>query len=181
MLKTLWDIFIAFTRASNLGFGGGPAVVPLIQAEAVDRYKWMDDEEFANVLAVANALPGPIATKMAGYIGYRVAGWPGVIAAEIGTIMPTALVVILLGSVIVNYSDSPVLEAMLTAVRPVVVVLIAQTAFDMGKKAFPSKGTWVIALVTILVLYFLPIHPAFLIVGSMAFGYFAYGRPAEKK
>lgn len=181
MSKTLWDIFIAFTRASNLGFGGGPAVVPLIQAEAVDRYHWMDNEEFANALAVGNVLPGPIATKMAGYIGYRVAGWLGAITALIGTILPTVLVVIFLGSIIINYSDSPAVEAMLKAVRPVVVILIAQTAYDMGKKSFPTKSTWVIGLITVVLIYLLPVHPAFIIVASMTFGYFAYGKPAQKK
>ncbi|EHQ87979.1 chromate transporter [Desulfosporosinus youngiae] len=176
MFRNLWDLFIAFTRASNLGFGGGPSLIPLVKAEAVDRYHWMDNEEFADALAIGNALPGPIATKMAAYIGYKVAGWLGALAATLGTVAPTVIVVVLLGSLIVKYSDSPELKAMLQAVRPVVVVLVAETAYDMGKKAFPSGSTWGIAVVTVALLYLANIHPAFIIVVSMLFGWVVYGR-----
>jgi len=172
----LWDLFIAFTRASNLGFGGGPSLIPLIKAEAVDRYQWMDNEEFADSLAIGNALPGPIATKMASYIGYKVAGWLGALAATIGTVAPTVIIVVLLGSLITKYSNSPELKAMLQAVRPVVVVLVAETAYDMGKKSFPTSSTWGIAVVTVFLLYFSNIHPAFIIVASMLFGWAMYGR-----
>lgn len=176
MLKKLWDLFIAFTRASNLGFGGGPAVVPLIKAEAVGRYQWMDNEEFTDALAIGNALPGPIATKMAAYIGYKVAGWLGVLAALIGTVAPTVIIVVLLGTLIMKYSNSPELKAMLEAVRPVVVVLVGQTAYDMGKKSFPTVSSWGIAAVTVALLYLANIHPAFIIVAAMLFGWAVYGR-----
>lgn len=176
MLRELWNLFIAFTRASNLGFGGGPSLIPLVKAEAVDRYQWMDNEEFADSLAISNALPGPIATKMAAYIGYKVSGWLGALVAIIGTVAPTVIIVVLLGSMIVKYSNSPELKAMLEAVRPVVVVLVAETAYEMGKKAFPTSSTWGIAVVTVALLYFANIHPAFIIVASMLFGWAVYGR-----
>lgn len=179
MLKRLWDLFIAFTRASNLGFGGGPSIVPLIKVETVDRYQWLDNEEFADALAIGNALPGPIATIMAAYIGYKVAGWPGVLAALLGTVAPTVIIVVLLGSLIVKYSNSPELKAMLKAVRPVVVVLVAQTAYDMGKKSFPVYSSWGIAAGTVALLYLVNIHPAFIIVAAMLFGWVAYGRAKE--
>ncbi|MGI6450608.1 MAG: chromate transporter [Desulfitobacteriia bacterium] len=180
MAKKLWDLFIAFTRASNLGFGGGPAVVPLIQAEAVNKYKWMNNEEYSDALAIGNALPGPIATKMAAYVGYRVAGWPGAFSALLGTVAPMLLVVVFLGNLIMTYSDSPALQAMLQAVRPVVVVLIAHTAYEMGKKSFPAVGTWLIAVVTVAILVLTSLHPAFIIVASMLLGYAAWGRKTAK-
>lgn len=176
MLKKLWDLFIAFTRASNLGFGGGPAVVPLIKAEAVDRYHWMENDEYADALAIGNALPGPIATKMAGYIGYKVAGWLGVLSAILGTIAPTILVVVLLGNLIITYAHSPALQAMLMAVRPVVVVLIAYTAYEMGLKSFPDKAAWVFAAAAVAIIAFSTIHPAFMIIASMLTGYLLWGR-----
>lgn len=174
-----WDVFIAFTRAINLGFGGGPASIPLIQNEAVKRYKWMTDEEFADALAIGNALPAPIATKMAAYIGYKVAGWPGVFLALLGAIAPTFLLVIFLSHLILVYAHSPYLNAMLKGVRPVVVVLIAQTALLMGKKSFPNPVTWGIAAATALLLYF-DVHPAIIIVAAMAFGYVVFGRVKTK-
>ena len=176
MLGKLWKLFIAFTRSSNLGFGGGPALIPLVKAETVDRYQWLDNEEFTDSLAICNALPGPIATKMAAYIGYKVAGWLGVLVALIGTVAPTVLVVVLLGSLIMKYSHSPELKAMLEAVRPVVVVLVAQTAYDMGRKSFPTVSSWGIAVVTVALLYLTNVHPAIIIVVAMLFGGVVYGR-----
>lgn len=166
----LLDLLMAFTRASNLGFGGGPAVVPLIKIEVVERYHWLTNAQFTDALAVGNALPGPIATKLAGYVGYQVSGWLGVLAAVIGTILPTVLAVILLTGFLMKYSNSPILKGMLKGVRPVVVVLIAQTAFDMGIGSFPNLTTWGIAVVTVVSLYWFKLHPALIIVLSMAFG-----------
>lgn len=170
MLGELWDIFIAFTRASNLGFGGGPAVIPLIQIEAVDHYQWMTNSQFADALAVVNALPGPIATKLSGYIGYQVAGWLGVLVGILGTIGPTVLAVILLTGVLMKYADSPRLKGMLKAVRPVVVVLVAQTAVDMSSTSLTSIATGLIALATIVLLMKVKLHPALVIVLSMGVG-----------
>jgi len=169
-LLKLWDLFIAFTRASNLGFGGGPAVIPLIKLEVVERYHWLSNAQFTDALAVSNAMPGPIATKLAGYVGYQVSGWLGVLAALSGTILPTVLAVILLTGFLIKYSNSPALKGMLKGVRPVVVVLIAQTAFDMGIGSFSNLTTWGIALVSMVSLYWLKLHPALIIVSSMAFG-----------
>jgi len=142
----------------------------------VDRYQWIDNEEFTDALAIGNALPGPIATKMAAYIGYKVAGWRGVLAALLGAVAPTVIIVVLLGSLIVKYSSSPELKAMLKAVRPVVVVLVAQAAYDMGKKSFPTYSSWGIATVTVALIYLANIHPAFIIVAAMLFGWAVYGR-----
>ena len=103
MLAQLWDLLVAFARASNLGFGGGPAVVPLIKIEVVERYQWLTNAEFTDALAVGNALPGPIATKLAGYIGYQQAGWLGALVANIGVILPTVLAVILLAGFLMKY------------------------------------------------------------------------------
>jgi len=173
-MQELWNLFIAFTRASNLGFGGGPAVIPLIKEEAVDRYHWMTSQEFTDALAAGNALPGPIATKMAAYIGYKVASWPGALAGLIGTVLPTALAVIFLATVLAKYNQSPQLKGMLKAVRPVVVVLVAYTAWEMGRNSFPSAATWVIAAITVIAMFAFKVHPAVLIVLAMVFGYFYF-------
>lgn len=173
-MHQLWDLFIGFTRASNLGFGGGPAVIPLIQAETVDRYHWMSIQEFTDALAVSNALPGPIATKMAGYIGYKVAGWSGVFVSLLGAILPTLLAVVLLSGLLMKYSNSSHLHGMLKAVRPVVVVLVAETVLLMGQNSFPNISTWVIAALSIVALYLFNLHPAIMIIVAMVFGYFVF-------
>lgn len=174
-MKIIWDLFIAFFRASNFSFGGGPASIPLVQAEVVGKYKWLTNEEFTDIIAISNSLPAPIATKLAGMIGYRVKGWLGALVAIIGVFLPTTLIVVFLGGVIMNYADSPALQAVLKGVRPVVAVLLAQTAIEMGKKALNDKATWILGFAALLIMLFLPfIHPAFLVVASMFLGYILF-------
>ena len=80
-----WNLFVGFFRIGILGFGGGPTMIPLVHAECVKKYGWITDDEFSDVLAMGNALPGPIATKMASYIGYKVKGLIGASIAIMAT------------------------------------------------------------------------------------------------
>jgi chromate transporter len=90
------DLSIAMFRTGMLGYGGGPATVPLIRHEAVTRYQWMNNDEFGEVLAIANALPGPIATKLAAYLGYNKKGVLGAIVSVLAHIMPTSIAMVAL-------------------------------------------------------------------------------------
>ena len=169
MLQNLIELFIGFFRASNFGFGGGPATVPLMQVE-VARFHWLTNAQFADAVAAANALPGPVGTKIPGFVGYQIAGWPGAVVAILASIGPTVLAVIILGGFLMRFANSSGLKAALKGVRPVIVVLIAQTSLQMGLTSFPNLITWGIALVSIAVLYYTKVHPALLIVLSMLFG-----------
>lgn len=162
------NIFLAFFRVGILGYGGGPSSIPLVHKEVVDKYKWMDTDEFGDVLALGNALPGPIATKMAGYIGYRVGGFLGMLNALIATMLPTIILMILLLTVLNSYKDQPWVKGMATAVVPVVMVMLATLTWDFIKKSGTSQLGWIWASVMIVVgvvlLYFLNIHPAIIIL-----------------
>lgn len=161
------DIFIGFFRAGMLGYGGGPSSIPLVHREVVSRYKWMNDEEFSNVLALGNTLPGPIATKMAGYIGYRVAGTLGLLNAIMATVLPTVILMIALIGVLSSYRDSPIVQGMTRAVAPVVGVMLLMLAYTFFKQSQIGIGwtaTLVLSGVSLIVYYFLGIHPAILIV-----------------
>jgi len=167
-----WHLFVAFGRANIFGFGGGPAVIPLIQQEVVSNYKWLSTEEFTDALAMGNALPGPIATKMSAYVGYKIAGIGGALAALAGTVVPTAVAMLGLAGLYFKFKDTPQMAGMLKAVRPVVVVLLFQTTWDMGVKSFPIPVTWVIALVAMVLIFQFKLHPIILITASMLFGLF---------
>ncbi|QGQ44548.1 chromate transporter [Metabacillus sediminilitoris] len=160
------QLFLAFFRVGILGYGGGPSSIPLVHKEVVDKYKWMTDDEFADVLALGNTLPGPIATKMAGYIGYRVAGIVGMINATLSTILPTILLMIVLLTTISSIKDYPWVQGMTAAVVPVVGVMLATLTWDFLKNSKKSLG-WmksiILVFVSILLLEFLGLHPAILI------------------
>lgn len=170
--KLQQDLFVAFCRVGLLGFGGGPAAIPLFHQEVVRNYKWMDEDEFGDTLALANTMPGPIATKLAGYIGYKVAGKTGCLNAIIATVIPTSLMMILLIGILQKYKNIPWVSNMSAAVVPVVAVMLGILAWDFIKKSGLTLG-WKTA-VTMLVgsailMEILNIHPAILILAVIIF------------
>ncbi|WP_409272306.1 chromate transporter [Neobacillus sp. SCS-31] len=161
------DLFMAFFRVGMLGYGGGPSSIPLVQKEVVSRYKWMDSEEFGDVLALANALPGPIATKLAGYIGYRIAGYTGMLNAVLATIVPTIILMILLLTGLNAFKDQPWVQGAASAVVPVVAVMLLTMTWDFIKKSLGSTlgNVWTIMLLvgSFVLLEALGVHPAIII------------------
>lgn len=168
------DIFIAFFRSSMLGYGGGPTTIPLVQKEVVERFKWMDNEEFGDILAIGNTLPGPINTKMAGYIGYRVGGIPGTINAIIATVLPTILLMIILLTTLTAFKDLAWVQGMTKGVLPVVGVMLALLTKDFLKTSvkglkWPTVLLHVIA--ALLLMEFFQLHPAILIAALLLFAF----------
>lgn len=166
------DLFMAFFRAGIFGFGGGPASITLVHKEVVKTYKWMNDEEFSDVLALGNAMPGPIATKMAGYIGYRVGGIAGLLNAIAATIIPTVAAMILLLTTLNAYRDVGWVNGMSQAVIPVVGVMLGVLTWDFIKKSSSALGwliTGVLLAASLLLLESLGVHPAILIASILAY------------
>lgn len=171
------EIIIAMFRSGILGFGGGPSVIPLIRYEAVTRFKWLTNEEFGEVLAIANTLPGPIATKMSAYLGYREKGTLGAIISVLAHILPTCLAMVVLISFINVLSHSTIITSMISAVVPVIAVMLGMMAYEFGEKAVKGLGIYAGILLTILCLVFLQtvsIHPAIVILVFLLYGAFHF-------
>ncbi len=163
----------AMIKTGIIGFGGGPSVIPLIRYEAVVAYKWIEDEEFGEILALANALPGPIATKIAAYLGYREKGTIGAIVAVLAHILPSSLAMILLLSFVQYLSSAAFIQGMIGAVIPVVAVMLGVMAYEFGERAV--KGLGLYAGIAFFALAFgmlqgLLIHPAIVIILFLAYG-----------
>ncbi|UQD53384.1 chromate transporter [Bacillus methanolicus] len=165
------DIFLAFFRVGMLGYGGGPSAIPLVHKEVVDKYKWMDSDEFGDIVALGNALPGPIATKLAGYIGYRVGGMIGMLNALVASTVPTIILMILLLNVLNAYKDQPWVKGMAAAVIPVVAAMLAALTWEYIKKSWESTLGWVWTLLfvigSLILMEFINIHPAIIIFASL--------------
>ncbi|MCF6410935.1 chromate transporter [Pseudalkalibacillus salsuginis] len=168
-----WHIFLAFFIPGILGYGGGPASIPLVENEVVDRYGWMSTEEFSEVLALGNALPGPIATKMAGYIGYAQGGWIGAIVGIFATVAPSLILMIILLKVLMKYKDSEKVKRMTITVRPAIAVLLGVMAFQFFVSSYEGAGvlqTILLVAASYLFLVRMRIHPAFVIAGALLYG-----------
>nr|WP_102694014.1 chromate transporter [Rummeliibacillus pycnus] len=138
--KLYQQLAMAMLRTGILGYGGGPSVMPLFRHEAVVKYKWMNDDEFGEILAIANALPGPIATKMAGYLGYKLRGVRGAVWAILCHILPSSIFMITLLSVVGFLSSSKIVLGMIAAVMPVVAVMLGEMAYQFGEKSIKGLG-----------------------------------------
>lgn len=170
-----WQIFLAFFIPGILGYGGGPASIPLIENEVVQNYEWMTVQEFSEVLALGNALPGPIATKMAGYIGFEVGGIPGAIVAVFATIAPSLILMIALMGILYKFKDSPKVKRLTLYVRPVIAILLGLMAWRFFADSYVDIGIWQTAFLIVasyLLLERFKIHPAFVIMGTLVYGGF---------
>jgi chromate transporter len=174
MFETWLNLFLAFSKIGVLGYGGGPAMIPLIQEEVVEGHTWMTDQDFIDTLAMGNTLPGPIATKMSIFIGYKVGGWVGGILALFGLLWPSLVLMMILGIAFLRFKDLPFAKAMLTAVRPVVVALLAYTVYTVFPSGVINWQTGLIALVAFAAVAFLNVHPALTILAAAVLGLIVY-------
>ncbi|WP_368859043.1 chromate transporter [Cohnella sp. GbtcB17] len=167
------ELIIGMLRTGIFGFGGGPSVIPLIRYEAVSRYRWLEDDEFGETLAIANALPGPIATKMAAYLGYKLKGAVGAIVGVVAHILPTCLAMVALLALVnvVDYSNT--VADMIAAVTPVIAVMLGQMAYEFAEKAVKGLGKLAGCLLFVaafLLLQTISVHPAIVILIFLAYG-----------
>lgn len=168
-----WHLFLAFFIPNIIGYGGGPAIIPLIEAEVVGRYGWMSGQEFAETLALGNSLPSPIATKMAGQVGFEVAGIGGAVAAVLATVVPSLLLMLGALGVLYRYRDSPRVKRMSQWVRPVIAVMMVWLAWSFFSEGVDSAGilhTGVIGTSAAIALLCFRVHPAFVVAGAVIYG-----------
>lgn len=168
-----WHLFLAFFIPNIIGYGGGPAIIPLIEAEVVGRYGWMNAQQFAETLALGNALPSPIATKMAGYVGYDVAGFGGALVAVLATVAPSLLLMLGALGLLYRHRDSPRVQRMSQWVRPVIAMMMAWLTWSFLSEGVAGAGlihTLVIASAAAIALLRFRTHPAFVVLGALVYG-----------
>lgn len=168
-----WELFLAFFIPNIIGYGGGPAIIPLIEAEVVGRYGWMSAQEFAETLALGNALPSPIATKMAGYVGYDVAGIGGAFIAVAATVIPSLLLMLGALGLLYRHRNSPRVKRMSQWVRPVIAIMMAWLTLGFLLESINTSGalhTLVIGSVAAVALIRFKAHPAFVVIGALIYG-----------
>ncbi|MGG3466951.1 chromate transporter [Neobacillus pocheonensis] len=178
-LKPYVELTIGFARTGVTGYGGGPSTIPLIEFEAVQKYKWMTEEEFSEILALANTLPGPIATKMAAYIGYKVKGSLGATVAILSHILPSIVAMIALLGVLYSFRESPIVSGMVQGVTPVIGFMLVEMAyrfFQNGRKGLGLSKMLTLSVVSLIFVQFLGLHPGILIAIFLISAYFIADR-----
>lgn len=163
--QNIREVFLLFLKLGFTAFGGPAAHVGIMHDEVVVRRKWLTDEEFLDLLGATNLIPGPNSTEMAIHIGYVRAGWPGLILGGLGFILPAMLMVLAMAWVYVRYGTTPQAGWLLYGVKPVVIAIILQALWNLGRKAV--KGP-LLALVgaAAIALYFLGVHELILLAAG---------------
>ncbi len=134
-MKIYFEMFWSFLKIGAFTLGGGYAMIPLIQAEVVDKKRWINEEEFLNMLALAQSAPGVLAANTAIFIGYRIRGLRGVCATLLGSILPSFIIILLIAAIFTRFRELPQIEAIFKGIRPAVVALIAAPLYKMAKSA----------------------------------------------
>ena len=162
-----FQLFWTYLKIGTFTLGGGYAMLPLIQREVVDRRGWIDEQEFLNMIALAQAAPGLIAVNSAIFIGWRIGGWKGVCGAVLGAVLPSFLIILGIAMVFADWKELPAVEAVFKGIRPAVVALIAAPLLKLAKSA---KISWLTALVPIaaaLLIWLGGVNPVWVIVSTI--------------
>ena len=182
-IKQYWELFLIFFKIGAFTFGGGYAMVPLIRNEVVNKKKWLEDEEFMDMLAIAQSMPGPIALNTALFVGNKRLGFKGSLFSGAGVILPSFIVILLIAMVFTQFKDNPVVERVFKGIRPAVVALIAAPLLSLGKSAGVRwKNLW-IPVVVALAVWQLNISPMYIVLAAILLGitHFIYLRKRVNK
>ena len=166
----LWDLFVAFAKVGVLTFGGGYAMIPILEREIVDKQGWASSEELMDYYAVGQCTPGVIAVNTATFIGRKVAGVPGGIVATAGVVFPSVVIITVIAGILSNFADIPAVPSAVSGIRVCVCVLIFNAVVKLWKAAVPDKATLVLAVLVFVLSFFLKLSPVVFVVFCAAAG-----------
>ncbi len=180
-MKFYLQLFWSFFKIGAFTFGGGYAMIPLIQKEVVDRKKWLAEGEFMDMLAIAQSVPGPISLNTAVFVGNKVRGKKGSLVTSLGIILPSFIVILLIAIVFTEFKNNPGVERVFKGIRPAVVALIAAPLWNMGKAAGVTwKTLWIPAVAAVLI-WLLGVSPVYIVMLAIAGGIIYYGYKRRRK
>ncbi len=164
---SLWRLFGVFSKIGAFTIGGGYAMIPVVGREMTDR-GWMREDEFEDVVILAQSAPGLLAVNMAIYAGYRLRGTRGSIVATLGAVLPSFLAIILIAGVLANFKDNEVVRRIFQGVRPTVIALILVPAIRLARRGNKTWWMWALTILTIALVAFLKFSPLWIIIAVMA-------------
>lgn len=180
-MKDLWNLFITFCRIGGFTFGGGYAMLPMLQKEVVEKNHWATEDEVLDYFAIGQCTPGIIFVNTATFIGYKQKGIPGAIVATVGGVFPSVCIVMFIAAVLNNFAELPVVQHAFAGIRVVVSVLILNAVIGLRKKSIIDKLCGVIAAAAFLASVWLDISPVWIVVAAAILGIaISCGREAKR-
>ncbi len=167
-------LFTTFSKIGAFTIGGGFVMIPLIHSEVVEKNKWMDNEEFMDVLTIAQSAPGIMAINISIFIGYRLKGTKGSIVAALGTALPSFVIILAVAMFFAAFKNNETIEKIFKGIRPAVVALIAVPLIKMTGASKLNIYTGFIPVITLLLIVFFNISPLYIILAAGIAGVVAY-------
>lgn len=177
----IMNLFSIFFRIGLFTLGGGYAMIPQIEAEIVDRHKWLDRKEFLDLIAVAQTCPGALAINISVFVGYKLGKLPGAIVATLGVAMPSFVIILAIAMFFHQFRDNTVVASIFCGIRPAVVALIAAPVFGMARTARIGWTNCWIPVACALLIWLFNVNPIYVLATAGAGGYL-YGlliKPTE--
>ena len=171
--------FCTFFKIGLFTIGGGYAMVPLIEEEVVNKKKWMSQEDFIDLLAVSQSVPGVFAVNLSIFIGYKLKRFPGALALSLGTILPSFLIILAIALFFQRFKEYEAIESIFKGIRPAVVALIAAPTFSLAKSAKISRYNIWIPILSALLIWLMGVSPVY-IIAIAGIGGFIYGKIKNK-
>ena len=166
----LFKIFATFFKIGGFTFGGGYAMIPLIQKEAVEKNKWVTDDDILEIIAIAESTPGPIAINSATFVGYRACGVLGSFFATLGVVLPSFLVILVISFVLRQFQELRAIQYAFQGIRAGVLALLFKALWGMYKKTPKGWVSYVVMAGAFLATAFLNVNVLYVIIGCAVFG-----------
>ena len=163
-MNVLINLFMAFARIGAFTFGGGYAMLPMLQKEVVEKYHWATEDEIMDYYAIGQCTPGIIAVNTATFIGYKTCGIPGAIFATLGMITPSIIIITIIAACLKNFADLPIVKHAFNGIRACVCVLILNAVTKLAQKSLVDKACIGICIVVLALSLFSPLSPALIVI-----------------
>lgn len=169
-MKTSIDLFFTFCRIGGLTFGGGYAMLPMIQKEIVEEKKWATEEEVLDYYAVGQCTPGIIAVNTATFIGYKVQGIIGAIVATLGVVFPSLIIITIIAALLKTFASYAIIQHAFSGIRVVVIALIISAILKLAKTSIKNSITLIIAIIAFILVAFVNLSPIYIVIAAACIG-----------
>ncbi len=168
--KTLLTLFLTFFKIGAFTFGGGYAMIPLIEAEIAENHKWITKDDILEIFAIAESTPGPIAINSATFVGYRVCGVLGSVAATLGVVLPSFIIITIIAFLLKEFQSLKIVQYAFFGIRAGVLALIVKAFITMYKKVKKNAFSYFVAAASFLIAVFVNINLIYVIIGCAVSG-----------
>ena len=169
-MKEYWELLTSFFKVGILTFGGGYAMLPILQREVVERRGWITEDEVLDCYAIGQCTPGVIAVNTATYVGYRRRGVPGAIAATVGIVLPSLIIITIIASVLRNFADYPAVVHAFAGIRVAVAALVVQAVVKLGRKGVKGALGIGIFAASLIIMTVFSISPVYIVAAAILIG-----------